>query len=93
MKFKTTLFAIQATALLSLPLANAQSPAPGITDGPNLHIDIVHDQPENDPSDPKKALTLKKFIYQEDYAWQETLKKLANLTMVSFSETLASRKQ
>ena len=84
MNFKKTLFAVQAAALLSLPLSFAQNVTGG---GPDTHIDIVHDKPENDPSDPKKALTLKKVVLQKDFAIHETLKKMAQSaeqTLVDF---------
>ena len=84
MNFKTTLFAVQAATLLSLPLSFAQNVSGG---GPDTHIDIVHDKPENDPSDPSKALTLKKVVLQKDFAIHETLKKMAQSaeqTLVDF---------
>jgi hypothetical protein len=80
MKLIYTLLSLQAVALLSLPTVQAQT----ITEGPEVHIDIVHDQPENDPSDPTKALTLKTAIPQKDYAWKKTVYQLAK----SANETL-----
>lgn len=79
MNFKTLLLAAQATTLFALPVSFAQTT---LTNGPgDVHVDIVHDKPENDPSDPSKALTLKSVVGQKDFAIYGTISKLgANAT-------------
>jgi hypothetical protein len=52
-----------------------------------IHEDISHDQPQNDPSDPKKVLTLKKAIAQKDFAIRGTLKHLAELSIKGLTPT------
>ncbi len=50
-----------------------------------IHEDISHDQPKNDPSDPKKVITLKKAIAQKDFAIKGTLQHLAKLSLKSLT--------
>ena len=73
MNFKSIVLAAPLLAFLSLPIAHAQAPTTTL----DAHIDLVHDKPENDPSDPSKALTLKKVVLQKNFAITGTIKKLA----------------
>lgn len=80
MKLKNTLFAAYTASLFILPITHGQT----IVNGPSTAIDIIHDLPENDPSDPKKALTLKRVVTQKEFAIKGTLLKLASDANQSF---------
>ena len=51
-------------------------------------VDIAHDQPANDPSDPKRVLRLKEEIPQKDFAIKGTLKQLAKSSLHGLNVTL-----
>lgn len=79
-KLKLALFTLTLIALSQSSFAQTSTKPQTVTDGPDVHIDIIHDQPENDPSDPKKVITLGRTISQKDFAIKQTLLKMAENT-------------